>query len=623
MWRSCLVSAFVLFDQVSAYQTLLASRSSSQRPTATGLAPQQWPALLQLDGSSHSNLHDGSAKATGHQQHGGTRSADTSKDAAAGPREASWFGAFDQAESTYTLEGEEADDPTREVEFGWDPGFVYPGKGGEPKALPKPWFHESQSAGPEDAWQSHYPSVSGGVAGNRGYHENPWRDTPEGWVQDYRSSGIDGRSNGPGKKKAVWFDSSVGNIDGFGRRSVPYPGSPRRALNWQGNGGPWVERAVNTTLKCKTVGCTASSSLTAFDAVKEEAQNCRLNVGVHATDYDDDWSREFILWTLNGFSVNSRCDPKARGCNPNASRLLYGCLSEYGVDHLLQGNGTIMLEGTNTKMVDECPYEGNLLSGVATVTCLVRNRPVETPVIKVKATVSEPEKPIPAINVSSPLQCSTPGCTATTLIHMDPGLAMLGGKCKMNVTLVQTDFDDALGVPEQVDFLFLEGSGNLSTNVKPGKNPCTAKMQGKPLKPDEQLYPLVANHDITEVVQNGNGALRISGKISDMVDECASQGRFLLDAFVAVICEPPASKATATKAAAKTPKEKKGAAKMAKAKLAKGKKAAAKAPKDKKVAAKVDKTKLAKGKKAPTKAPKDKKVAAKIAKGKKEAKKKD
>jgi len=310
---------------------------------------------------------------------------------------------------------------------------------------------------------------------------------------------------------------------------------------------------VNTTLKCKTVGCTASSSIHAFNAAKEEAQNCRLNIGVHATDYDDDWSREFILWTLNGFSVNSRCDPKARGCNPNASRPLYGCLSEYGVDHLLQGNGTMLVEGTNSKMVDECPFEGNLLSGVATVTCLVRNRTVETAVNKSVAAVkkSGSTKAIPAINVSAPLQCSKPGCTASTLLHMDPGLAMLGGKCKMNVTLVQTDFDDALGVPEQLDFLLLEGSGNLSTNVKPGKNPCTAAAQGKPLKPEQQLYPLVANRDVTEVVKNSYGALRLTGKISDMVDECASQGRFLLDGFVVVICEPPA--------AAKTAQDKKGA----------------------------------------------------------------
>jgi len=567
-WQSCFVSVFVLFEQASAYQTMLSSKSSSQQPAVTGQASQRRPALLLLDGSSHNNLHDGSEKTTGHQQHGGgANSTNIAKDDAAGPREASWFGAFDQAESTYSVEGEEAEDPTREFAFGWDPGFVYPGIVGNPKELPKPWFHESQSAGPQDAWQSHYPSVSGGVAGNRGYHENRWRDTPEGWVQDYRPSGIDGRSNGPGKKKAAWFDSSVGNIDGFGRRPVPYPGSPRRALDSQGYGGPWIERAVNTTLKCKAVGCTASSSLRAFDAAKEEAQNCKLNVGVHATDYDDDWSTEFILWTLNGFSVNSRCDPKARGCNPNASRPLYGCLSEYGVDHLLQGNGTILLEGTNTKMVDECPYEGNLLSGVATVTCLIRNRTVETPVIKAKAaSVSAKsggggEQPIiPAINVSSPLQCSKPGCTATTLINMDPGLAMLGGKCKMNVTLVQTDFDDALGVPEQVDFLLLEGSGNLSANVKPGKNPCTSQMQGKPLKPDQQLYPLVANHDVTEVVKKRYGTLRITGKISDMVDECASQGRFLLDGFITVICEPPAavaSNATAIKTAAKTPKSNK------------------------------------------------------------------
>merc|ERR1712008_208887 len=120
-------------------------------------------------------------------------------------------------------------------------------------------------------------------------------------------------------------------------------------------------------------------------------------------------------------------------------------------------------------MVDECPYEGNLLSGVATVTCFVRNRTVETPVNKTVtpsgAVKKSGDKPLPAINVSAPLQCSKPGCTATTFLRMDPGLALLGGKCKMNVTLVQTDFDSDQG-PEQVDFLLLEGSGNLSTNAK-------------------------------------------------------------------------------------------------------------------------------------------------------------
>lgn len=496
-------------------------------PTPVGWHPSHHPTAALLARSSRL-----SGSATRHHN----------SDVATGPHKAGWFGAFDQMESTYSAEGENAyrdQDPARTVEFGWDPGFVYPGFGNKPDALPKPWFHESASAGSLDAWQSHYPTVSGSIAGNRNVRNNAWRDTPEGWVQDYIPSRLTShRSNGPGKKQAGWFDSSVNNVDGYGRRAVPFPDTPRSSLDWQGTGGPWIERAVNTSITCPGIGCVANASLQAFDANTEDAHNCRLNIGVHATDYDDDWSRENLAWTVNGYSVNALCDPMARGCNASAWRPLYSCLSEFEVDHLIDRTGRMMVQGKLSRMVDECPYEGNLLSAVAQVTCLVRLKikPTPHPNLAVKQKKLVP----PTLDVSAPLQCGSPGCTASTLLNIDPTIAMLGGACKMNVTLVQTDFDDHLGVPEQLDFLSLDGTGNLTQNVKPGKNPCTAAMQGKPLTPAEKVYSLVLNRDVTGAILKGSvGSLTVRGKISEMVDECASQDRFLLDGLVRVHCELP------------------------------------------------------------------------------------
>merc|ERR1719498_1041390 len=98
-----------------------------------------------------------------------------------------WFGDFSQDESTFTPEGVDAsnDDPARAVKYGADPSLESPYKDWE--VVPSKFFHESVSGGAKAAWQTNYPSLETGVAGNR-VAENRWKETPEGWVQEYRNT---------------------------------------------------------------------------------------------------------------------------------------------------------------------------------------------------------------------------------------------------------------------------------------------------------------------------------------------------------------------------------------------------------------------------------------------------
>jgi len=43
------------------------------------------------------------------------------------------------------------------------------------------------------------------------------------------------------------------------------------------------------------------------------------------------------------------------------------------VDSIIHANGTLIVEGRISNLVDECPYNGNLLSGLVAVTCLIRS----------------------------------------------------------------------------------------------------------------------------------------------------------------------------------------------------------------------------------------------------------
>jgi len=356
---------------------------------------------------------------------------------------------------------------------------------------------------------------------------NRWRETPEGLVQNYNGFKI-------GMQGPEWFDSSALNYDGYGREVLPYPETPKRFLDAAGQA--WVERAVNTTVACPSIGCVANATLAVFDRAKEEARNCRINIGVHPTDFDNDWSRENIeVWTLNGYVVRATCDPRAQGCNNAKWRQLYSCLSEFPVDHLMNSDGTLLVEGKLSKMVDECPYNGNLLSGVATVTCLVRSRESESREEDLGADAN--------LGMASTtfgggrLHCSSPGCTAIGSVRVDPQIAMLGGTCLMNISVAQTDFDDGLGAPEEVEFVSVEGVGNVVSHMKPGYNPCASALGGKPLSEEDRNFTLLVDYNVTEqVLAPPAGVVRLKGKISEHVDECASDGS-LFDAYVSIHCE--------------------------------------------------------------------------------------
>jgi len=447
-----------------------------------------------------------------------------------------WFGDFSQDESTYTTEGLDSSraDPEWAMKYGKDPELEAPYKNFE--VLKSDFFHESQSGGPKAAWQTNYPSVESGIAGNR-VAENPWRDTPTGWHQDYQTMPAMGAGN---PSSADWFDNSVHQIDGFGRKMQPGLLDGQRLLSTG-----WLERSVNTTLSCKAIGCTARSSLQLLDMTKEEAKLCSLSIDIHPTDYDDDFSQEHVeFWKVNGAVATRQCNPKARGCNATASRPLYPCINGFNVDHLIDDKGTLVIEGQNSPMVDECPFEGNLLSGVAMATCMVRDKVVLQEVGTTATTTTL--FTMADLLGEGVLKCSTPGCIAESTVLISPAIALNGGKCTMNITVHQTDFDDALGLPEQIDFVQVEGVNVSKEPIQPGKNPCNAAYKGTNLTDEDKVFSVLQNFDITQLVTKSAhlGELKVKGKISDQVDECGFEG-MLLHGKVTVRCVPPAKFAAA------------------------------------------------------------------------------
>lgn len=294
---------------------------------------------------------------------------------------------------------------------------------------------------------------------------------------------------------------------------------------------------MNTTLACQAIGCTARSSLQLYNAATEEAKLCRLSLDIHPTDYDDDWSRENVEFIkVNGFLAGRECNPRARGCNSTAERPLYPCLNGLNVDKLVDKHGTLVIEGKNSQMVDECPHQGNLLSGLAMATCMVRDKSdllASTPT----TTLFSPTD----MHAKAVLKCDKPGCTAETLVRISPAIALNGGRCTMNVTVHQTDFDDNLGLPEQIDFIQVEGTNVTSGPVQPGANPCNSRYGGTNLTHAQSLFPVVQSYDITSLVSRSSslGELKVTGKISDQVDECGFDGN-LLFGNVSVTCVPPA-----------------------------------------------------------------------------------
>lgn len=135
-----------------------------------------------------------------------------------------WFGAFSEGESTFNADAEDTqeDFPDSETHQGesWDPGFRMDYR--TPDGLSPIWFHESPSGGPNQVWQTHYPSLDD--VAFRG-ETPPWRKTIRGkWQQQYKPPG----SQISQAKEATWFDSSVDQYDAYGRVREPRVRSGRR-----------------------------------------------------------------------------------------------------------------------------------------------------------------------------------------------------------------------------------------------------------------------------------------------------------------------------------------------------------------------------------------------------------
>lgn len=507
---------------------------------AFSVLPVLSPALVQMGGlPEHSK--DASFLGSGAHAVSVVDEADRSAEAKAeddGPLPPDFYNAFSEGESTFEA-GVEAGRPD-EYQSGWEPTVKTLDGEAERTAVRPEFFHESGSPGASQAWQSHYPQVGNGPGTRNGDGNGaPWlQDLAGHWYQPYGFGvEVDGvRSSDVQKLPPGWFDSAAYSRDGYGRLQVPLEGSPKRYANWK-------EQSVNTTITCAERGCIANATLQApFNWREEQAVNCKMSFSVHATDYDEDYSNEKVEWIqVNEVTVKSDCKPMASGCDEDAAKMLYPCMSEYDIvgETLLPYDGLLRIAAKNTDEVDECPYDGNLFSGVVWVTCLVGPQDPSplfggaTNVPNNVVTAEDPEggeQPETESVFSYYMRCKEPGCGAVTPLEFALGSEFK--ECFLDVSVTQTDFDNDESY-EVIEYFSIEGK-NVSEMIIPGLNPCKEELAGTPLTEEEKQYFLVSAWNVTtEVLQNGR--LTVEAKISDLVDECAADG-YLLAGVVEVTC---------------------------------------------------------------------------------------
>jgi len=522
------------------------------------------------------------------------------KEASRGPgHNPGWFGSTDQYESTFDVDSVDADaqqSSARKVEFGWDPAQGFSKAFTGINSMPQAWFAETESGGPSDAWQTFYPPVPGGTLKGSRTSGEPWRETPEGWKQDYhvvRPS--EQRAPISGRPAAEWFDSSVAQYDGYGRWKLPGSDSMRRYPASEG----WYERAVNTTITCADPGCEASAILQLYDNTTEEVVRCHLSTHVHPTDYDNDEAEEVVeYWKVNGRIASTNCNPNAQGCNNSAWTRLYPCLDNFDISDLVGLSGKVLIQGKISQFVDECPYDGYLLNGVVVATCVVRTAPPTTGQTPYGFTTTPPSPadiartveqalmqalvngtvnvttlmnllaqnglnttdilgpgPGSLISISNngpngsqllvvqtaktTVQCDQPGCTASNIMYpnvLQQLLSTSGGACALDMSIYQTDYDNSLNQVEQVEFVAIEEE-KIATALQPGLNPCNEANSGHPLSESQMLFNVVSGYDITARVKYTK-SFRVTAKNSEFVDDCAYNGS-LFYGLSNVICTIP------------------------------------------------------------------------------------
>lgn len=456
------------------------------------------------------------------------------KQPATGGHPADWFEGFDASESNYSPDGVAAERLRR----GTYDTLHQPLPSGlrEEVVRDREFYQETPSGGPATAYQT-FPALP--QSNRRAPRVGEWRPLgPSGdFHQDFlparwpERGGEHGREPAPG-----WFDTSPHQHDTFGRPRASYEEWYGGAVAGFNAYTQWEERTVNTTLQCAGIGCNASATLTAFDPSVEFARNCRLNFQVHPTDFDDEFSRETVNEiAANNVILTSVCDPMASGCNGTQQAPLYACLA----NHALEGSiindtvGSLSLSARISPMVDECPFEGNLLAAVVAVTCMITPRLPPPPPPPAPVVAEAFLRPV-TTTWRLPLQCPDRGCATWAVFDRinRTDLAEISS-CSLNVRFNQTDFDSDEGVTEHIEYIQVDGT-NASTDLAPGLNPCKAfNRNGTILTQMEREYAAISDRNVT--AQVADGVLLVAAAISPHVDECASNG-YLMDGWAELAC---------------------------------------------------------------------------------------
>ena len=192
-------------------------------------------------------------------------------------------------------------------------------------------------------------------------------------------------------------------------------------------------------------------------------------------------------------------------------------------------DGTFNVSAKISDVVDECAYEGNLLSAIPLVTCMVR------PKIELRRPETAPTEPrlqplllCEELSATRILQCPERGCSATAQFDFkDVNLTQY--TCALSISINQTDYDGDQGTDESVEWVNVSGITAI-TDVRPGTNPCGCS---EPTSVSE--FSLLKSFDVTDILAENSGVIDVVSKISDYVDECPSQGH-LLDGTAELTC---------------------------------------------------------------------------------------
>jgi len=272
---------------------------------------------------------------------------------AAGPKPADFFDGFSAGESTYN----EALDPAEvQPEAGWNPDVRSPLEGTRAGGE---WFHETESDGSQEAWQT-YPGLQGiWIQDSKG----EWVQQPNrGYNEEHTTMDGNPFSIARGAKgiDASWFDRSVVQSDRFGREPVPSPESPEFYVGWE-------DRRFNTSfLKCGEPGCIAEANLDLFSTADEKAELCRMSLLL------EHHSGSVVWVKANDASVIVDCNPPQSCDSASEKRPVYACLLDLDLQHLVEQTGTLKLEAKLSEDASAtCSAEGDLLRLHPVVSCFV------------------------------------------------------------------------------------------------------------------------------------------------------------------------------------------------------------------------------------------------------------